>query len=415
MKKTLFSVLVIAVLLASGCEKKPGSAAPGKVTIELFSTKPENQATYQRLISAFQAENPDITVNLMNLPDAGTVLRSRLTKNDIPDLLALGGDATYRDLADAGVLMDLSGQEFLSRINGSYQQMLYDLHTDKSKIPYGIPYAANGSGILYNRDIFAQYNVAVPETWDALLAAAKTFKAAGVNPFLLTFGDSWTTLPSWNSMAPVLAPANFGIDRAKGATTFSGTHEKILEQYIQLLDLCGNDFMGTGYDDGNKAFAEGKAAMMINGNWAIAEFLKTNPGMNVDMLTFPSSNDKNRNTITSGIDVGFAVSATTKNKDAALKFIEFMTRPEIAQQYVDEQFAFSAVKGVEQNNPTVQGVKDTIAAGRVSDFIDHSYPAGFDLAAILSKFALNYTNKMDSAQNIRETLQAADTEYNALQ
>ncbi|WP_010253184.1 ABC transporter substrate-binding protein [Treponema primitia] len=414
MKKALFPVLVILALLSSACTKQSG-AASGKVTLELFSTKPENQTTYQGLISAFHAENPDITINLSSPPEAGTVLRSRLTKNDIPDLIALGGDATYRELSSAGVLLDLSGQSFLDRINGSYQQMLYDLHADKSKTPYGVPYAANGSGILYNKDIFSQYNVALPETWDALLITAKAFKAAGVNPFLLTFANNWTTLPPWNSMAPVLAPADFGLDRAKGTTSFAGTHEKVLEQYIQILDLCGNDFMGTSYDDGNKAFAEGKAAMMINGNWSIAEFLKTNPGMKVDMLTFPSSNDKSKNTITSGVDVAFTVSAATKNKDAALKFIEFMTRPEISQRYIDEQFAFSAVKGVDQNNPTVQGVKETIAEGRVSDFVDHLYPAGFDLASILSAFALNYTNRMDNTQNIRETLQNCDTEYNALQ
>jgi ABC-type glycerol-3-phosphate transport system substrate-binding protein len=45
-----------------------------------------------------------------------------------------------------------------------------------------------------------------------------------------------------------------------------------------------------------------------------------------------------------------------------------------------------------------------IAAGMVSDFPDHYYPAGFDLSAILSQFVLNYVNKMPHEQNIKEIL-----------
>ncbi len=48
--------------------------------------------------------------------------------------------------------------------------------------------------------------------------------------------------------------------------------------------------------------------MMINGNWAISEFLNTNPNMNVNMFAFPSVDEADRNTVTSGVDVLLAVS-----------------------------------------------------------------------------------------------------------
>lgn len=152
--------------------------------------------------------------------------------------------------------------------------------------------------------------------------------------------------------------------------------------------------MGTTYADGNKLFAESQAAMMINGNWAISEFKNTNADFNVDMFAFPSVNDAAQNTVTSGIDVLFAVSTDSDaaRQEAAKKFIRFMLEKENAQQYITEQFAFSAVEGVAQEDLTVAGVKQDIADGRVSNFPDHYYPSGFDLATILSQFALNATN-----------------------
>lgn len=409
MKKT--TILFLSLLLSMSL----AFAAHGETSLELFSTKAENISTLKKLVDAFVSENPGVSITITSPADAGTVLRSRLTKNDIPDIIAVGGDATYAELASAGVLMDLTGQSLLDNVHESYLQMLYDIHADKAAIPYAVPFAANASGVLYNRDLFAEYHVPIPETWDDFLAAANTFKEANVNPFLLTFADGWTTLPSWNSMAPVLSPEGFVKDLADGVATFTGTHEEVLEKYLQILDLCGNDYMGTGYDDGNKAFALGEAAMMINGNWAIPEFLQANPEMNVDLFALPTTNDPARNTITSGIDVALAVAKETDSPEAALALLEFMTCAETAQQYIDEQFAFSAVEGAEQNNPTVEGVKQTIAVGRVSDFPDHYYPSGYDLTAILSQFALNHKNGMGPAQNITETLINCDTEYQALQ
>lgn len=65
----------------------------------------------------------------------------------------------------------------------------------------------------------------------------------------------------------------------------------------------------------------------------------------------------------------------------------------MAQSYIDDQFAFSAVNGVEQKNETVSGVSKDIANGKVSNFPDHYYPNGFDLSAILQQFALNEKSK----------------------
>ena len=216
-------------------------------------------------------------------------------------------------------------------------------------------------------------------------------------------------------MAPVIPAENFTDERKEGKTAFTGTHEEVLEKYLWLLDYAQDDFMGTTYTDGNAAFANGAAAMMINGNWAISEFLNTNPDMNVNMFAFPSMDEADRNTVTSGVDVLLAVSnqGDEAQQEAAKEFIRYALTPEVAQSYIDDQFAFSAVNGVEQKNETVSGVSKDIANGKVSNFPDHYYPNGFDLSAILQQFALNKVDGMDDTENITETLQSCDEQYDA--
>jgi raffinose/stachyose/melibiose transport system substrate-binding protein len=94
-------------------------------------------------------------------------------------VLAIGGDSLYTELSGSGILPDIGGEAFNSRIQGAYQNMVFDLHGDKSNTVYGIPYAANASGVLYNKEIFAQYGVPIPQTWDEFLTAADTFKRNG--------------------------------------------------------------------------------------------------------------------------------------------------------------------------------------------------------------------------------------------
>ena len=102
-----------------------------------------------------------------------------------------------------------------------------------------------------------------------------------------------------------------------------------------------------------------------------------------------------------------------EQQEAAKEFIRYALTKDVAQEYIDDQFAFSAVNGVEQQNETVSGVAKDIANGKVSNFPDHYYPNGFDLSTILQQFALNKVNGMDDTENISETLASCDEQYDA--
>lgn len=86
MKKTVLLSLGTFLLVASGCGQ---STDDGVVELELFSNKTENISTYQQLIEEFESEHEGIRIRLNSPPDAETLLRTRLVKDDMPILLRL--------------------------------------------------------------------------------------------------------------------------------------------------------------------------------------------------------------------------------------------------------------------------------------------------------------------------------------
>ena len=417
MNKKIVCTLMVGTMLAgmlTGCGSSSdgnSSAKSNGTELELFSSKAENKDILQKLVDKFNETHEDVTIKITAPADAGTVLKTRMAKNDMPDIVAMGGDNNYTEVESAGMLVDLSDEDYISNIQESYLQMVYDVNKDKEEKAYGVPYATNASGVIYNVEKFDQLGIEIPKTWDEFIDVIEKLKDAGEQPLLMTYKDAWTSLCPWNSMAPDLAPENFNDERKEGKTTFVGTHEEIVEKYLQLLDYAQDDFMGLTYDDGNKQFANGEAAMIINGNWAINQYLNSNADLKVDMFAFPASNDESKNYVTSGVDVLLGVCKDSANEELAKEFVSFMLEPENAKMYIEDQFAFSAVKGVEQENETVAGVKEDIANGKVANFPDHYYPSGFDLSALISEMCLNYSNGMDNQENMDQFLQKCDEKY----
>ena len=109
--------------------------------------------------------------------------------------------------------------------------MVYDVNKDKEEKVYGVPYATNASGVIYNVDKFKEHGIEIPKTWDEFIDVLEKLQDAGEQPLLMTYKDAWTSNCPWNSIASDLAPESFNDDRKAGKTTFVGTHEEIAEKY----------------------------------------------------------------------------------------------------------------------------------------------------------------------------------------
>lgn len=399
---------IMCLFILVGCGKKEVNS---KKSIEVFSNKPENQIILKKLVSDFEEEHPDIDIVFTSPPDAGTFLRTRLVKNKIPNIVMYAGDNTYSELADVGMLEDLADIGFDNKILPAYKEMAQALQKDKDKL-FGVPYATNAAGVIYNVDIFKKYNQKVPETWDEFIKLCDFFKEQGITPIEGTFKDSWTILSIFNPLTGILTDKNFMIERNENRTNFQQGWQQPMKQLVQVMNYTQEDSMGTSYADGIQAFSKSKSAMIINGTWAIPEVRKANQKINVNIFPLPASEVNSENYVTSGIDVMFMVGKDTDNQKESKKFIEFMLKQEHSSEYINDQFAFSAIKGVSQKDPSLSGVSRQIEEGKVNDFVDHFIPNGYDLGAMLSEFTLNQTSKSNEVKkNINDSLKKMDESY----
>ena len=183
-----------------------------------------------------------------------------------------------------------------------------------------------------------------------------------------------------------------------------------------FMGHCDADMMATFDDIDLVAVADTNPEQLKDApegveTYANIDEMLANADINVDMFALPASNEKSQNYVTSGVDILLGLSKDKANEEVAKEFVSFMLEPENAKMYIDDQFAFSAVKGVEQENETVAGVKEDIAAGKVANFPDHYYPSGFDMSALLTEMCLNYTNGMDNEENMNQFLAQCDEKY----
>lgn len=402
-----FMSLALGASFLAGCSSGNEPSGNGKVTLELFSIKPENIETYKDLIKEFEAKNPDIKVKLDAPPEAETVLKTRLTKNDIPDLMAIGGNATYGELARAGVLEDFSDSDLVNSVQPSYVEMLDRLVGPDEKGHFGLPYATNANAVIYNKEKFEALGLQVPKTWDEFIAALEKAKTAGEIPIYFTLKDAWTGMIAWNSLGGNIAGEDFAEQKNKGETTFVKSYDEVADKMLTLTQYGHKDNMGVAYGDGNNAFANGKGVFYLQGNWAIPEIKKANPDIELGVFPMPVNNESEENKLVSGVDVVLSMNKDTKHKTEATKFLEFMLSQETAKKYTDDQKAFSAVQGVFQEDPVFEGIKANFETGALTSFPDHYYPAGLGADGYLQEFV----NKKDK----EKLLKKLDTEWEKIQ
>lgn len=377
-RKKQLSVLLIAAMTASalltGCGDN-GKTADGKTVIELVHYKPEAVAVFEQLEEEFNATHDDIQLKIESPNDAMTILKTRFTREDYPDIIGIGGDINYSYFVDAEILMDISDYEGLSTIKSSYVDILEGLEFVPVEGTYGVPYAANAAGILYNRDMFKEHGWEIPETWDELIALCEEIQSEGILPFYFGLKDTWTCLAPWNALAVDLADEDICKQVNRGEATFTDAYREVAEKTMELLKYGEDGPFAYGYNDACTAFARGESAMYTIGSYAVPQIKSVNPDMNIDSFVMPGSNNKEDNVLNSGVDLQFCVTSECKNKEAAYEVLDFLLEHDNVQAYLDNQNAVPCKDEEFELAPEVDGMREYITEGKMTDYQDHYYPS----------------------------------------
>lgn len=382
----------------SGC----ATSSSGTVTLDFFQFKSEAVANFDQIIADFEELHPDINVVQNLVPDPDIAIRTLLVKDKVPDVLTLNGSGNFGQLAKAGVFHDFTGDPILDDINPAVQEILDALGTFQGEEVNALGFANNADGIIYNKEIFADNGIEVPQTWDELIAACETLEAAGVTPFYGTLRDAWTSMPAFNAIGAQLGGEDFYPDlREEGAdvgpdspVSFSKNYAETMEKLKTLYTFAQDDFLSKGYDDGNAAFANGESAMYLQGIWAINPIVAVNPDIDLSVFPYPASDDPEDTTLVSGVDVAITIGKGTPHFEEAMEFVNYLMSPEVIEPYSESQATFSPLKDAAPNaNPYLTELVPYFDAGRITGFIDHQIPASIPLQPIVQQFLIDGNEK----------------------
>ena len=388
-KKAISAVLaasMLAAVILPGCGSDENS---GVTEIEILQYKPEAATYFDQVEEQFNATHDDIHLTISSPNDASTIMRTRFVREDYPDIIGIGGDINYSYYVDADILADVSDYPGLSDVKQSYLDILDNLEITPKDGIYGVPYVANAAGILYNKDMFEEHGWQIPKSWDELVDLCEEIQSEGILPFYFGFRDTWTCLAPWNSIAVDLAPADTCKQVNAGETTFTDNYREVAEKCLQLVSYGPEDPIAYGYNDACTAFANGESAMYPIGSYAVPQILSVNPDMNIDSFVTPANDDPEKNTLNSGVDLMFAVTAACEHKDAAYEVLDFLMEDENIQAYIDDQNAVPCKEGDFDLAPMLDGMKPYIESGNMTDYQDHYYPSEMAVDAQIQTLIIN--------------------------
>lgn len=381
------SGIMASSMMMSGC----GEARPkdGKIEIELIQYKPEAVEIFQKLEEEFNRTHDNIHLTIESPNDAMTILKTRLIREDYPDIIGIGGEINYSYFVQSDILADVSDYPGLASIKPAYVDILEGLEFVPTEGTFGVPYVANAAGVLYNREMFKEHGWEIPATWDEFIALCEEIKGAGIQPLYFGFKDTWTCLAPWNALAVDLAPADVCRQVNRGETTFTEEYRETAVKTLELLQYGQEGPFAYGYNDACTAFANGQAAMFTIGSYAVPQIKSVNPDMDIDSFVMPGNAIAEENILNSGVDLQFCVMKECKNKEAAYEVLDFLLAHDSVQMYLDDQNAVPCKDEEFELAPILDGMKTFITEGKMADYQDHYYPSEMSVDAQIQTFLIN--------------------------
>lgn len=315
---TVAALAVVGLTLA-GCSTG-GTDASGDgdqvtITYSNFISNGGNEENLATIVKAFEKENPDVKVDVTTLPyaDYFTALQTDLAGGTVSDVFDIEF-ANYAAYQANGVLAPLEGVD-----TSVYQASLADAYSTDGT-PYALPSSFSNVVLFYNADLFDAADLDYPTadwTWADEQAAAEKLTDSGAG----VWGDYQPI--SYHEYYKTVAQAG-GDFLTKDGSAVAFNSPEGLAAAEWLVGKSGTTMptaeQGAGTPDFDSGlFAEGKLAMWHTGIWMFGGL--ADAGFAWDIAVEPGDTTPASALFSNGV----AVSAGTKNADAAQRFAEFLT------------------------------------------------------------------------------------------
>lgn len=336
----LLASAAIAVVALTACSQDGGSTSPDKASLKWWGW---NAAESQQTIDAFEKENPGITVTFTQYSNADylNTLRASLVSGKGPDVLQLSPGslvANYGPLVED--LAPLANKEWGADWKSKYNSLGTSQLASGTKQVALPSYMSAAGFVYYNQDILTKTGAKVPTDLAEWASECKKIEAAGYGCLAQGAKDNWASLDIYLSLIN-------SIDHKIVYKAIDGKASWTSAPFVKAMaawkSLFTDGIAESGatavaeYPDAFNSFVEGKSAFVALGTWNTAGTM-TKAGVQVSQKAvtepitgtflaapFPGAAAGIAPTgAFGGPDNGWAISQTSKQKDAAWKFVAFL-------------------------------------------------------------------------------------------
>jgi multiple sugar transport system substrate-binding protein len=357
----------------SGASNKPaetdGATTPAKndkKTKIVYWTGDRHDMDYiKEVVQSFNETNPgNIEVEMVvKTDDYDQAIDLAFASGQAPDLFRVK-ENTIKTYVTKGYLAPIDG--LMTDQMKQQFPVIQDFNQIDGKM-YSLPNYGSTLRLVYNKDLFAKAGIAAPPTSlaemvDAAKKITEVGKADGAYGFAQNFKNADSAFGrSARVIAEVSGYGGFGYDFKTGRFDFAGFKE-IIQSFKQMYDdgstLPGMESLDI--DPLRAQFAEGKLGMYISFSSEPGVYKNQFPAK-IDWAAAPvptiDGTVKGASSFLGG--QWLALSSSSKNQEAAWKFMEYMYGDEILKTYHEKGFGISMVPSISAvaAKPDINGIE----------------------------------------------------------
>lgn len=327
MKRLFVLVILLVGILAIGVIP---ASAQDPVTLTMWS-RDSNQAFLRELVDLWNGSHTN-QIDLTIIPAADFVTRVGVAAagGEAPDLLPI--DLIYVPaFARAGSLADIT--DFVDALPYADQlipaHMFLGTYEDRK---YAVPFAAEGSVLLYNKDLFEAAGLdpeTPPTNWQEIYDAAVAIRALGEDTYGFYFSGSCAGCNAFTFL-PYIWASGGDLLTSDGLTATVDTPEvrDALEFYQKMWneDLIPPSAQADTGSDFFNAFTTGKIGIVGSGAFAISVLKNDYPDLDFG-LTFLPGKEEGRSSFAGGDTI--SVTSSSQYVAESFEFIEWVLSDEI--------------------------------------------------------------------------------------
>lgn len=289
-------MLIFLVNLSScSLEDKSNTENEEKITLTMWHIWPQttsdaNGKIVQDTVEEWNKANPNVQIKVEAVENERykAKIKTAFAVNELPDIFYSWGGGFSKPFIESGKVLNLNeylDKDTKDKINkGMLNNITYDNNI------YGLPMTLSVGTFYYNKKLFSEANIKIPDNYDEFIDAVKEFKNKGITPLLVGEKDNWTG----NLYYDMLALREGGIGGVNDPNTGTKKKDTILKAAYRLKELVDlKAFNESSWeltrDESEALFKRGEIPMYYTGNWFIGELRNAEPSVrdNVIIKTFP--------------------------------------------------------------------------------------------------------------------------------